>query len=127
MLSISLLALAWTGQALAWTGKPLAYVTNSDGISVIDTGDNKVVDTIPIRTNARHIKHKIRSAGPKSVEAFAIRGNSCDQHERRQDRGHYPPGRFTGRIRGESKHKLRRDRRYAGWKTCLCNNRALFE
>ena len=48
----SLLALAWTGQALAWTGKPLAYVTNSDGISVIDTGDNKVVDTIPIRTNA---------------------------------------------------------------------------
>jgi DNA-binding beta-propeller fold protein YncE len=47
-----LLALAWTGQALAWTGKPLAYVTNSDGISVIDIGDNKVVDTIPIRTNA---------------------------------------------------------------------------
>ena len=31
---------------MAWTGQPLAYVTSSDGISVIDTGDNKVVDTI---------------------------------------------------------------------------------
>jgi YVTN family beta-propeller protein len=48
----AMLAIAWAGEALAWTGQPLAYVTNSDGISVIDTGDNKVVDTIPIRTNA---------------------------------------------------------------------------
>ncbi|HET9377945.1 MAG TPA: YncE family protein [Chthoniobacterales bacterium] len=31
---------------MAWTGQPLAYVTGSNGISVIDTGDNKVVDTI---------------------------------------------------------------------------------
>ena len=38
---------AWPGEALAWTGQPLVYVTSSDGISVIDTGDNRVVDTIP--------------------------------------------------------------------------------
>jgi YVTN family beta-propeller protein len=42
----AMLATAWPGEALAWTGQPLAYVTSSNGISVIDTGDNKVVDTI---------------------------------------------------------------------------------
>ena len=45
--SWTVLALATSGQALAWTGQPLAYVTSGNGISVIDTGDNKVVDTIP--------------------------------------------------------------------------------
>jgi YVTN family beta-propeller protein len=39
--------MAGPGEALAWTGQPLAYVTSSNGISVIDTGDNQVVDTIP--------------------------------------------------------------------------------
>ena len=39
--------MAWPGEALAWTGQPLAYVTSNAGISVIDTGDNEVVDTIP--------------------------------------------------------------------------------
>jgi hypothetical protein len=38
--------MGWPGEALAWTGQPLAYVKTSGGISVIDTGDNKVVDTI---------------------------------------------------------------------------------
>jgi YVTN family beta-propeller protein len=52
--SWTVLALATSGQALAWTGQPLAYVTSGNGISVIDTGDNKVVDTIP-------------SAGPAAV------------------------------------------------------------
>lgn len=47
MLAMGLGAMAWPGEALAWTGQPLAYVTSSNGISVIDTGDNKVVDTIP--------------------------------------------------------------------------------
>jgi YVTN family beta-propeller protein len=47
ILAISLGVMAGTGQALAWTGQPLAYVTSSGGISVIDTGDNKVVDKIP--------------------------------------------------------------------------------
>ena len=42
-----ILAMGWPGEALAWTGQPLAYVKTSGGISVIDTGDNKVVDTIP--------------------------------------------------------------------------------
>jgi YVTN family beta-propeller protein len=41
-----ILAMGWPGEALAWTGQPLAYVKTSGGISVIDTGDNKVVDTI---------------------------------------------------------------------------------
>jgi DNA-binding beta-propeller fold protein YncE len=39
-------AMAWPGEVRAWTGQPLAYVTGSAGISVIDTGDNEVVDTI---------------------------------------------------------------------------------
>jgi DNA-binding beta-propeller fold protein YncE len=47
MLAIGLGAMAWPGETLAWTGQPLAYVTSSNGISVIDTGDNKVVNTIP--------------------------------------------------------------------------------
>src|ERR1700722_6318260 len=34
-------------QAQAGMGQPLAYVTSSGGISVIDTGDNTVVDEIP--------------------------------------------------------------------------------
>jgi YVTN family beta-propeller protein len=42
----ALLTIAFSGEARAWTGQPLAYVTSSNGISVIDTGDNKVVDTI---------------------------------------------------------------------------------
>jgi DNA-binding beta-propeller fold protein YncE len=42
-----LVAMVWPGEALAWTGQPLAYVTSSNGISVIDTGDNMIVDTIP--------------------------------------------------------------------------------
>jgi YVTN family beta-propeller protein len=47
ILAIGLGATVGPGQVLAWTGKPLAYVTSSSGISVIDTGDNQVVDTIP--------------------------------------------------------------------------------
>ena len=47
LLAMGLGAFAWTGQAQAWTGQPLAYVTSKDGISVIDTGDNRIVDTIP--------------------------------------------------------------------------------
>ena len=39
--------MAFPGGAMAWTGQPLAYVTSPDGILVIDTGDDKVVDTIP--------------------------------------------------------------------------------
>jgi YVTN family beta-propeller protein len=38
--------MTWPSEALAWTGQPLAYVSSSDGTLVIDTGDNKVVDTI---------------------------------------------------------------------------------
>jgi YVTN family beta-propeller protein len=46
VLAIGFGAMVGPRQALAWTGQPLAYVTSSDGISVIDTGDNQVVDTI---------------------------------------------------------------------------------
>jgi YVTN family beta-propeller protein len=42
-----LVLMTWPGVSWAWTGQPLAYVTSTNGISVIDTGDNKVVDTIP--------------------------------------------------------------------------------
>lgn len=42
-------AIAWPGEALAWTGQPLAYVANggSNTVSVIDTGSNEVMATIP--------------------------------------------------------------------------------
>jgi len=43
----AMLAMAWPVEALAWTGQPLAYVASNGGIAVIDTGDNKVVNTIP--------------------------------------------------------------------------------
>ena len=46
-LAIGLGIMTWPSEALAWTGQPLAYVSSNDGILVIDTGDNKVVDTIP--------------------------------------------------------------------------------
>jgi DNA-binding beta-propeller fold protein YncE len=46
IVAMGLGAMAWPGESRAWTGQPLAYVTSSAGISVIDTGDNKVVDTI---------------------------------------------------------------------------------
>jgi YVTN family beta-propeller protein len=46
IVAMSLGAIACPGEAQAWTGQSLAYVTGGAGISVIDTGDNKVVDTI---------------------------------------------------------------------------------
>jgi YVTN family beta-propeller protein len=46
MLAMGLGVMAWPGGAMAWTGQPLAYVTSNDGILVIDTGDDNVVDTI---------------------------------------------------------------------------------
>ena len=51
--------MTWPSEALAWTGQPLAYVSSSDGTLVIDTGDNKVVDTI---------------SGPSSPTAVALDG-----------------------------------------------------
>jgi YVTN family beta-propeller protein len=45
-------AMAVASNALAWTGKPLAYVTNGgfgiNAVSVIDTGDNAIVDTVHV-------------------------------------------------------------------------------
>ena len=46
MVATGLGAMSWPGEALAWTGQPFVYVSSNDGILVIDTGDNKVVDTI---------------------------------------------------------------------------------
>ena len=64
MLAIGVSAMAWTGEALAWTGQPLAYVTNSavtnpaspsGTVSVIDTGDNTVVDTVQVGFSPRGV------------------------------------------------------------------------
>lgn len=46
ILALGLGAMGWAAQAFALTGQPLAYVTASNGIAVIDTGNNQVVDTI---------------------------------------------------------------------------------
>jgi YVTN family beta-propeller protein len=50
ILVVGLGALAWPVEALARTGQLLAYVTNSLGntVSVIDTGDNTVIATVPV-------------------------------------------------------------------------------
>jgi YVTN family beta-propeller protein len=50
MHAMGLVAMAWPGEALAWTGQPLAYVTDTGHgtVSVIDTGDNTVVNTVPV-------------------------------------------------------------------------------
>lgn len=49
MLVMGLWATAWPSEALARTGQPLAYVTGSDTVSVIDTGNNAVVATILVK------------------------------------------------------------------------------
>jgi YVTN family beta-propeller protein len=50
MVIMGLGAMVWPSEAMAWTGQPLAYVTNFSGgtVSVIDTGDNMVVDTVSV-------------------------------------------------------------------------------
>lgn len=50
LLAAGLLAIVCQGQALAWTGQPLAYVTTGTKLTVIDTGDNAVVDAVPFPT-----------------------------------------------------------------------------
>jgi YVTN family beta-propeller protein len=69
MLAMGLGVMAWPGKALAWTGQPLAYVTSSNGISVIDTGDNKVVDTIPVFATAAAVT-------PDGKRVYALGGTS---------------------------------------------------
>jgi DNA-binding beta-propeller fold protein YncE len=50
---VAVTVLASPGAALAWTGQPLAYVVPSNNtITVIDTGDNRVVDTIQLGSPA---------------------------------------------------------------------------
>jgi YVTN family beta-propeller protein len=68
MLAMGLGVMAWPGEALAWTGQPLVYVTGSDGISVIDTGDNEVVDTIPVFATA--------AVTPDGKRVYALGGTS---------------------------------------------------
>jgi YVTN family beta-propeller protein len=62
ILAFGLSLAAWPDQLMAWTGQPLAYVTSSNGISVIDTSENKVVDLIPgpslptaVAPNGKHV------------------------------------------------------------------------
>ena len=60
MLMAGLGAIAWSSEAMALTGQPLAYVANQyDGtngsVSVIDTGNNTVVDTIQLIGNCAGI------------------------------------------------------------------------
>jgi hypothetical protein len=47
VLILGLWATASSGQAMAWTGQPLVYATTVNGISVIDTGSNALLGTIP--------------------------------------------------------------------------------
>jgi YVTN family beta-propeller protein len=69
VLVMGLGALAWPATALAWTGQPLAYVANfaSNSISVVDTGDNTVVDTIGVGN------------GPEGIEWLQMENTSMSR------------------------------------------------
>jgi hypothetical protein len=70
MIGIGLGIIAWPDQAQGWTGQPLAYVTSTDGISVIDTGDNKIVDTIRFCSTA--------AVAPDGKHVYAFGPNTSD-------------------------------------------------
>jgi YVTN family beta-propeller protein len=124
ILAMGLGAMAWPGEVRAWTGQPLAYVTSSAGVSVIDTGDNQVVNTIHASSSSVAVapdgKH-IYVFGP-STSDFVFNISVIDAANDSVvatiplDVSLIPDGR-------SSERKLRRDSRYAGWQTCLCNDR----
>jgi len=47
ILALGLSLATWPDKVIGWTRQSMAYVTSSNGISVIDTRENKVVDLIP--------------------------------------------------------------------------------
>ena len=62
ILALGLSLAAWPDKVIGWTRQSSAYVTSSNDISVIDTGDNKVVDIIPgpplptaVAPNGKHV------------------------------------------------------------------------
>lgn len=71
----AVLVLGWISMAtgaMAWTGQTLAYVTTSNnGLSVIDTGNNKVVDRIPCCGTA--------AVAPDGKHIYAFDNKSSDE------------------------------------------------
>jgi YVTN family beta-propeller protein len=64
------------GAAMAWTGQPLAYVgTSNNTVTVIDTGDNKVVDKVPVSISPSFI-----AVTPDAKHAYVAGGDSLDQN-----------------------------------------------
>jgi YVTN family beta-propeller protein len=62
ILALGLSLAAWPDKVIGWTAQSLVYVTSSNGISVIDTSENKVVDLIPgpslptaVSPNGKHV------------------------------------------------------------------------
>jgi YVTN family beta-propeller protein len=62
ILALGLSLATWPDNVIGWTEQSLAYVTSGNGISVIDTRENKVVDLIPgpslptaVAPNGKHV------------------------------------------------------------------------
>src|ERR1700741_3723344 len=62
VLSFGLSLAAWPDKVIGWSAQSLVYVTSSNGISVIDTREKKVVDLIPgpslptaVSPNGKHV------------------------------------------------------------------------
>jgi len=64
------------GAAMAWTGQPLAYVgTANNTVTVIDTGDNKVVDKVPVSISPSFI-----AVTPDAKHAYVAGSDSSGQN-----------------------------------------------
>jgi len=105
---------------------PLAYVTSTDGISVIDTGDNKIVDTIPSCSTA--------AVTPDGKHVYAFGPNTSDFQfnifviDATNDKvvAKIPLERHRRFRRGEPERKIQSNSDYPGWEICLRYDRALF-
>ena len=69
--------LAMPGSAMALTGQPLAYVgTSNNTVTLIDTGDNQVVDTVPVNISPSYI-----AVAPDSKHAYVAGDNNGDEND----------------------------------------------
>jgi hypothetical protein len=128
ILAMGLGAMARPSHGLAWTGKPLAYVTSSNGISVVDTGDNRVVDTIlgpgfpaAVTPDGKHL-YTFAPITSDLVFNISVIDTTDDKVV-----ATVPLNVALVQTGGRTERKLQRDSCYPGWETCLRNDWALFE
>lgn len=77
MLAMTLGILSWPGAARALSGKPLAYVMSADGITVIDTGNNAIVDPVPCCTAEPVFPSPYNAVSPDGKYIYEWTGLLC--------------------------------------------------